>query len=135
MLSASCIFPFSWLILMFLSSKINLNYIKKKSFLLLLIGVILLILVLIPGIGSQVNGSRSWFKIGSFMIQPSEFVKIILVIYMASKLEKYYELTNKFIKTITILLIPCVLCFLLIMLQPDFGSAIVMLGAIILMCI
>lgn len=129
------IFIIIGLILMFLSSKINLNYIKKKSFLLLLIGVILLILVLIPGIGSQVNGSRSWFKIGSFMIQPSEFVKIILVIYMASKLEKYYELTNKFIKTITILLIPCVLCFLLIMLQPDFGSAIVMLGAIIMMCI
>jgi cell division protein FtsW len=95
----------------------------------------MLILVLIPGIGSQVNGSRSWFKIASFMIQPAEFFKILIVLYMADKLDKYYNETASFFKTIIILLLPCIIGFALIMLQPDFGTGLVMVGAIFMMCI
>ena len=122
-------------ILMFITSKINLNLIRKYSLYILIFGLLLMILVLIPGLGVQMNGSRSWYKIGSFMIQPSEIFKIILVLYMADRLDKYYIYTNKFIKTITVLLIPTLIGFILIMMQPDFGSGIVMLGAIIMMCI
>jgi cell division protein FtsW len=49
----------------------------------------MLILVVIPKIGVEINGSRSWFKIGSFLLQPSEIFKIFIVIYMGDKLEKY----------------------------------------------
>lgn len=115
------------------SMKINLHKIRKYSFLILLLGLVTLLLVLFLGV--NVNGSTSWFKIGSFMFQPSEIFKIIIVFYMADKLDKYYLETNKFYKTILILLIPLVIGFALIMLQPDLGSAIVILGGVIMMCI
>lgn len=129
------IFIIIGLILMFLLSKINLKFIRKYSFLMLIIGFISLILVIIPGIGSEINGSRSWFKIGSFLFQPSEVFKLILVLFMADRLDKYYYVTNKFFKTIVVLLIPAIIGFGLIMVQPDFGTGIVMIGAIIMMCV
>lgn len=129
------IFIILGLILMIFMYKLKLSIIRKYSKILLIIGFLMLILVLIPGIGAQVNGSRSWFKIASFMIQPAEIFKLIIVIFMADRLDKYYLQTSSFIKTITILLIPSILGFLLIMLQPDFGTGVVMLGSIIMMCI
>lgn len=122
-------------ILMLIAFKINLVKIRKIANILLILGFLMLILVLIPGIGAQVNGSRSWFKIGNFMIQPAEFFKILIVIYMADRLDKYYQFTNSFIKTVTILLIPSLIGFALIMLQPDFGTGIVMLSSIFMMAI
>lgn len=122
-------------ILMFITYKINLYKLRRYSLVLLIIGLAMLVFVLIPGIGAQVNGSRSWFKIASFMIQPAEFFKILIVFYMADKLDKYYIQTNSFIKTIVVLLIPSIIGFLLIMLQPDFGTGVVMLGSVFMMCI
>lgn len=134
-LKRQLIFVLIGLILMFLLSKINLKLLRKHSFKILIIGFISLILVIIPGIGSQINGSRSWFKIGSFLVQPAETFKIIIVLYMADKLDKYYNKTTQFFKTIVVLLIPSILGFGLIMLQPDFGTGIVMLAATIMMCV
>ena len=88
-------------------------------------GIILLILVLIPGIGSVRNGSRSWFGIGGLGIQPSEFAKIGLIIYTA----KYLSRNQKNMKDIKKGALPIFLVigvfFLLIMLEPDFGTAMV----------
>lgn len=120
-------------ILMFFSSRINLSFVRKNALKWLIIGYFMLILVLF--IGVEVNGSKSWFKIGSFLIQPSEIFKLILVIYMADRLDKYYEVSNKFIKTNMILLIPSVIGFALILLQPDFGSGVVMICSIIMMSV
>ena len=61
-------------------SKIDYHLYYKKSNLIILGCIILLILVLIPGIGTIKNGSRSWFDLGFFSIQPSEFAKIGLII-------------------------------------------------------
>ena len=66
-------------ILMFIVSHIKYDKYYEKSNLFLVVCIILLILVLIPGIGSVRNGSRSWFGIGSFGIQPSEFTKLCLI--------------------------------------------------------
>ena len=51
--------------------------------------MILLILVLIPGIGKVRNGSRSWFGIGGLGIQPSEFMKIFLIITLSRMIEDF----------------------------------------------
>ena len=74
------------LILMYLVSKIDYKKYYKYSNKLFITGIILLILVLIPGIGSIRNGSRSWFGIGSFGIQPSEAMKLALIIFTSKYL-------------------------------------------------
>ena len=119
------------LILMFLVSKINYKFYLKKSNILLIGCIILLILVIIPGVGMVRNGSRSWFGIGSFGIQPSEFTKLALIIFTS----KYLMNNEKNMKNIKkgVLPILCVLLFVfgLIMLQPDFGTGMIIVISII----
>ena len=78
--------------LMYFISKIDYNFYKRKSNLILLICFVLLVLVLIPGIGIVRNGSRSWFGVGGFGIQPSEAAKIGLVIFVAKYLSNNYSI-------------------------------------------
>lgn len=115
--------------LIYIISKINYQIYYKYSNYILLICSILLVLVLIPGIGSIRNGSRSWFGIGSFGIQPSEFAKLGLIIFTS----KY--LTNNKIKSIRSSVFPILLVvfflFGLIMLQPDFGTGVILVMTII----
>lgn len=116
-------------LLIHIISKINYQIYYKYSNYILLICSILLVLVLIPGIGSIRNGSRSWFGIGSFGIQPSEFAKLGLIIFTS----KY--LTNNKIKSIRSSVFPILLVvffhFGLIMLQPDFGTGVILVMTII----
>ena len=80
---AQGIFYIIGIIAMLIISKIDYNLYKKHANLIILVCFILLVLVLIPGIGTVRNGSRSWFGIGGFGIQPSEFAKSILIIFSA----------------------------------------------------
>ena len=119
------------IILMIFLSKIPVSFYYKNATKLLIISVILLGLVLIPGVGIIRNGSRSWFGIGGFGIQPSEFAKLTLIIFTA----KYLERSNKFLKdykkgVFPILLI-LMLVFGLIMLEPDFGTGMIIVVSII----
>ena len=118
-------------IMMIFISKINYNKYLKYSNKILLAIVILLILVLIPGIGTIRNGSRSWFGIGSFGIQPSEAAKLALIIFTS----KYLSNNQKEIKNIKKGVIPILgitlFIFGLIMLQPDFGTGVIIVMSII----
>ena len=104
----------------------------KKSNLILLICFILLILVLIPGIGTLRNGSRSWFKIGPFGLQPSEIAKIGLIIFVSKYLEKNKSILTNIKKGIIPILLIIFLFFGLIMLEPDFGSGMVIVLSLLL---
>jgi len=119
--------------LMIFISKIDYTIYKKKAWQIFVLCIILLILVLIPGIGSVRNGSRSWFGIGSFGIQPSEFAKLSLIILTS----KYLSNSNKFIKDIRKGVLPILMITLfvfgLIMLQPDFGTGMIIVVSIIAM--
>ena len=112
-----------------ITCKIPNTIYKKYSNIILISCIILLILVLIPGIGNVRNGSRSWFGIGSFGIQPSEFTKLGLIIFTS----KY--LSNNKIKSIkkSVLPILIILFFIfgLIMLQPDLGTGVIIIISII----
>lgn len=107
--------------------KIDPSTYEKYSNKILFICFVLLVLVLIPGIGKVRNGSRSWFGIGPLGIQPSEFTKIGLLIYTS----KYLSHNNRNIKDIKKGLLPLfiviLIFFLLIMLEPDFGTAMVII--------
>ena len=119
------------IIMMLITSKIPYKVYFEKANTLLLISIILLILVIIPGIGTVRNGSRSWFGIGSFGIQPSEFAKLTLIIFTS----KYLKKNEKNLKYIKKGVLPnlgiVILVFGLIMLQPDFGTGMIILVSII----
>ena len=73
-------------LLMMTVSHIKYDKYYEESNVLLIVCLVLLVLVLIPGVGSVRNGSRSWFGIGSFGIQPSEFTKLTLIIFTSKYL-------------------------------------------------
>ena len=120
-------------ILMYILSKINYNFYKKKSNLIILICFLLLVLVLIPGIGVVRNGSRSWFGIGGFGIQPSEAAKVGLVIFVAKYLSNNYSIMYDIKKGVLPIIFVIGIFFILIMLEPDFGTAMVITMALVAM--
>lgn len=103
---------------------------QRLSLPLLLVGFVLLIAVLIPGVGREVNGSVRWISLGFFTIQGSEFLKLFVVVYLAGYLVKVgiTEDTDwrSFVKPLVIVM---ALVFLL-MAQPDFGASVVIMGAV-----
>lgn len=113
--------------------KFNYNYYKKYANRILLICFILLILVLIPGIGQVRNGSRSWFGIGSFGVQPSELTKIALIIFTAKYLSNNEKEVRNFKNGILPIIIIIGVFFALIMLEPDFGTGMVIVMTLVSM--
>ncbi len=118
-------------ILMIIISKIDYRKYYDKANILLISCVILLILVLIPGIGSVRNGSRSWFGIGSFGIQPSEFTKLALIIFTSKYLVNNENNMKYFKKGVLPILGITLGIFGIIMLQPDFGTGTIIVMSII----
>ncbi len=98
---------------------------------MMLIGITLLILVLV--FGQEINGAKRWFEIASFKVQPAELIKPVLIIYLGSWLAKYEELkeTTKAkakkhaIKKISGFIFILLFISILIMLEPDMGTTIV----------
>jgi len=106
------------------------KYLNKAN---IIFGVcfLLLILVLIPGIGTVRNGSRSWFGIGGLGIQPSEFMKLALIIFTSKYLSKNEKELKDIKKGVLPILIILILVFGLIMLQPDFGTGVIIVMTIV----
>ncbi len=111
--------------IMILIINMNVSKIYKMTTIIFIIGVALLILVLIPGIGIIRGGARSWIGFGSFSIQPAEFSKIVLVLLLSKYLSQTKEEINSFFNFFGLLGI-ILIFFGLIMLQPDFGTGIVL---------
>jgi cell division protein FtsW len=113
---------------MFLVVRLDPEYFYKWAKPGLLICFVLLVIVLIPGVGILRNGARSWLGIGAFSIQPSEFMKLAIIAYLARLFSKPdYDLTD-FRKGLLPALLVLGLAFGLIMLQPDLGTGTVLVG-------
>ena len=121
------------LVIMYLLSKIDYHIYYKYANVILIICAILLILVLIPGIGSVRNGSRSWFGIGSLGIQPSEFAKIGLIIYVSKYLNNNERIMKSILHGVLPILGVILFFFGLIMLEPDFGTAMVIVLTLVVL--
>lgn len=118
---------------MFIFSKLDYKLLYKYANHLLIFSIILLILVLIPGIGVIRNGSRSWFGIGPFGIQPSEVAKLVSIIFVSKYLANNDSNMNKIVSYSFPILFIVFLIFALILLEPDFGSgAIIVLSLVVL---
>ena len=106
---------------------------ERYSGWLLGLAFLLLVLVLIPGIGREVNGSKRWLGAGVFNIQPSELAKLFMVIFIAGYLVRRKEQVQyQFIGLFKPLVILVAMGGLLI-LEPDFGATVVMAGSIVVM--
>ena len=102
--------------------KFNTKFYGMMSNILLVIFVSVLILLLIYG--KATNYAVSWIPLGPFSLQPSEFIKIIMIVFMARFYEVHEKRLNNFFIAIIPLLVGIVITFL-IMLQPDLGTAII----------
>ena len=95
--------------------------------------LVLLILVLIPEIGHEVKGGRRWLRLGSFSLQPAELLKVVLIIYVASYLERKQELLASFFRGLTPNFIVTGIYLFLVLLQPDFGTVVLIATTVLLM--
>nr|VFK22131.1 MAG: cell division-specific peptidoglycan biosynthesis regulator FtsW [Candidatus Kentron sp. MB]VFK27745.1 MAG: cell division-specific peptidoglycan biosynthesis regulator FtsW [Candidatus Kentron sp. MB]VFK74417.1 MAG: cell division-specific peptidoglycan biosynthesis regulator FtsW [Candidatus Kentron sp. MB] len=88
-------------------------------------GIILLILVLIPGIGHEVNGSTRWIRFGFFNLQPSEPIKLLFIVYLAGYLVRH----SGDVRTLKFLINPfwvLAVIAVFLLLEPDYGAAAVL---------
>ena len=101
---------------------------QRTGWIWLLFGLVLLILVLIPGIGRMVNGARRWIALGPLTLQASEFVKLFVIVYLAGYLVRRHDEVRSrwsgFIKPMAVVF----LVTLFLMLEPDFGATVVTAG-------
>lgn len=100
---------------------------EKIGPVLFLIGLLLLVVVMVPGLGVKVNGSTRWLSLGGLRIQVSEVVKFFAVIYMAGYVTRHQQTLRVsfwgLLKPLLLFLIASVL----LLMEPDFGSAVVIL--------
>ena len=92
---------------------------------LFMFGVALLVLVLIPGIGREVNHSRRWLPLLVINLQPSELMKLFAVLYAADYTVRKAKIKHLFIKAFVPMLVVMVLTGVLLMLEPDMGALVV----------
>ncbi len=108
--------------------QIPLESLRRHGWWLLLLGIAMLSLVLL--LGREVNGSKRWLALGPFTLQVSEFVKLIVVVYMAGYLVRRQDQVRSrlggFLKPLAVM----VVLIVLLLAEPDFGAAVVMMGAV-----
>ena len=112
--------------------RIPLDTLEKYSPVFLLGGILLLFLVLMPFIGKSVNGSRRWIEVG-FSVQPSEFFKLAIIIYLAG----YFVRKGSQIQTdVKVFLLPLGVAAVsagLLLAEPDFGATVVIVATVVVM--
>ncbi len=113
----------SFVVFLFLSA-LDFRFLKKTKVLMAIYLFFILLLCLLFVFGSTVKGATSWFNFGSFSFQPVDFVKLILILMLAKYFSRrHVEIENP--KHIFISALYAALPFLLVVIQPDFGSAII----------
>ena len=109
--------------------RVPLKFWQETGWVWLFIALALLILVLIPGIGREVNGSQRWLPLGPFTLQPSEFAKLAMVVYLAGYMvRREHEVRHEwqgFLKPMAVLFAAT----LLLMVEPDFGATVIVVGS------
>lgn len=102
---------------------VPIAFFERVSRPMMLLGTLALLLVLVPGLGHEVNGSTRWIRLGPFNFQVVEAVKLMVIIYLAGYLARKSELVrSRFFDTFKPLILAATLS-LVLMLQPDMGSA------------
>ncbi len=108
-----------------LAASSPLHWWERASKPVLALGLVLLALVLVPGIGIEVNGSRRWLSLASIRVQPSELVKVCMVVYAAGYLTRKRDALGDFTQGVLMIGLVLAAVAVLLLLEPDFGSLVV----------
>ncbi len=104
--------------------EIDYRVYRKYTLVMLLASLVFLVVVLVPGIGHEAKGSARWINFGFARLQPSEFVKIFMVLYLVKVFSSDADTVRSPVMQMFIPLLIIALMFVLIMLQPDFGTGV-----------
>lgn len=120
-------------VVMLLVSRVRLDLLERWAAVMLPLCVLALLLVLTPGIGVERGGARRWIALGGFSLQPSEFVKLGVVLFLARWISRHRERMTSFAHGLLPALACIGVCCALIMGQPDFGTTVILGGLALLM--
>lgn len=120
---------------MMILSRVSIKNIYKISSYMFFVSIFLLILPMIPHIGSGAGGAKRWVELGVFRFQPGEFVKIFFIVYLAGFYARHESDLQKFSVGLFRPLILVAIIGVLFLLQPDFGSLAIIVGATFVMAV
>jgi len=115
------------------ASRVRLKFFEQLAYPLLLFFLLLLVLVLVPGIGITRGGARRWLGIGQFSLEPSEFAKTAVILFLARSIARKGDRMAHFTTGVLPHLLVIGLCTLLIAAEPDFGTAVILMLVFVLM--
>lgn len=119
---------FGWLLLSLPTSQL-----QKWGILMMGLSLVLLILVLVPGIGKSVNGSRRWINLVVFNLQASEVAKVCMVVYVSGYLVRRADRVREGWGGFILPLSLCSIFLLFLLFEPDFGASVVLLGTVMVL--
>ena len=114
---------------MIIASLIPMGMLRKAAKPLLILTWMMLILVFVPDIGVRIGGARRWLRFGGWSFQPAEMAKLVIIIYSAHFLSRKQSELADFHRGLLPLVIVIGITMILILFQPDFGTALV-IGAV-----
>ncbi len=127
------LYAFGGILLMLGAARVDYGHLRKLAVPFLVFSLLLLVLLLVPGVGSKVGGATRWLRFGPFSVQPSEIAKLAVILFLSfSFSRKKSEMTSfgkGFLPYVTIL----VVFVILMILQPDFGTAMTLAGIVFVM--
>jgi cell division protein FtsW len=118
---------------LFLGRSINYHRYKRWVYVILLLSLFSLVLVFVPGIGGKVRGAARWLRLGPLTLQPSEFAKLAVVLFMAYSLSRKQEKMKYFAIGFLPHMMVAGIFIALILKEPDFGTSVTLLAIVFTM--
>lgn len=132
-LKKQILFVFLGLISMVLMTKISYTQLRKWAYPGMLLSLLLLAILLIPNVGIKRGGATRWLNMGVFSFQVTEMVKISMVVFLSHLLARKAHQLKKFSKGVLLPMVITSVVILLVLLEPDFGTAAIIAAILILM--
>ena len=116
-----------------MASRISSAHYRRLAYPLLAVSIVLLLAVLVPGIGARRSGAQRWFPLGPFSFQPTEVAKFAVVLYLAASLVRKGERVRELVFGVLPHCVAVGVVALLALAEPDFGTAALVTGILIVM--
>ncbi len=109
-------------------SRVDVTWWRAVALPMLLVAFAMMVAVLIPGLGKEINGAQRWFSFFGVTLQPVELLKPVVILYMAYYMSTFPERLGRFSTGLAPMLVVLGLSLALLLLQPDFGSSALLFG-------